>query len=258
MGGLVARAALAAQPDLPLSRLIMIGTPHAGSFAALQALRGTYPVVRRLAALDRRHDAAELARGVFSSFASLYEMIPGSADGCEADFFDPGNWPTDTPALDPALLQAARNLPQALASADERFVTIVGVGQRTVTDVKRMGGEFVYAVSGAGDGTVPMHCALLDGTPTYYFRAEHSALPRSPTVARALTEILHKGSTTALQRHSALGHQAPIYVSDTELRREYNEKVDWHALTPEARRIFLQELNKPPPHYRRRARKAQG
>jgi hypothetical protein len=35
-------------------------------------------------------------------------------------------------------------------------------------------------------------------------------------------------------------------VSDGALRRTHAEKVDWTALAPEERRLFLQSLNEPP------------
>jgi len=35
-------------------------------------------------------------------------------------------------------------------------------------------------------------------------------------------------------------------VSDGELRRTHAEKVDWAALSPKARRLFLENLNEPP------------
>lgn len=150
MGGLLARVALASAPLARVVRLITVGTPHAGTFAPLQALRGTYPVVRRLAALDRRHDAETLAANVFSSFPSLYEMLPTAASGCAVDVFEPGNWPQRGPAPRAARLQAARGFERALAPLDARCVAIVGVGQRTVTGAVRTGEEFAYAVTGAG------------------------------------------------------------------------------------------------------------
>ncbi len=255
MGGLVARAALAVADNPRVVRLITVGTPHAGSYAPVQALRGTYPVVRRLAALDLRHDAEQLAIEVFNGFPSLYEMLPTATAGCGIDLFDCDCWPRGTPAPDAALLRAARALTTALAPVDGRCIAIVGVGQRTVTGLERVGEEFVYAVSGEGDGTVPARSATLAGAPCYFFRSEHSELPRSPTVARALLDLIRKGTTTALRRSSALYHQPPVRVSDAELRNTYRNKVDWHALAPEARRIYLEQLNVPPPQYLRRARK---
>src|SRR6185295_16340616 len=47
MGGLVARAALTHAAGERGSQLVMLGTPNSGSLAAVQALRGTYSVVRK-------------------------------------------------------------------------------------------------------------------------------------------------------------------------------------------------------------------
>ncbi|MFO1400438.1 MAG: hypothetical protein U1F30_04385 [Steroidobacteraceae bacterium] len=91
MGGLLARVALAAAPQARVVRLITVGTPHAGSYAPLEALRGTYPVVRRLAALDRRHDAEALAASVFRQLPEPYEMRRRRPCGCALG--SPGNWP---------------------------------------------------------------------------------------------------------------------------------------------------------------------
>jgi hypothetical protein len=35
-------------------------------------------------------------------------------------------------------------------------------------------------------------------------------------------------------------------VSDAQLRRTHAKKVDWAALTPKERRLFLENLNEPP------------
>jgi pimeloyl-ACP methyl ester carboxylesterase len=252
MGGLLARVALASAPLARVVRLITVGTPHAGTFAPLQALRGTYPLVRRLAALDRWHDAETLAANVFSSFPSLYEMLPTVAGGCAVDVLEPGNWPQRGPAPRAARLQAARGFERALAPLDARCVAIVGVGQRTVTGAARAGEEFAYAVTGAGDGTVPLRSAAPAGVRCHFFRSEHSDLLRSPTVARALIELVRRGRTSVLPRATAPQRHAPVSVSDEQLRTLGAAKVDWQALMPEARRLYLQQLNMPPPQYLRR------
>ena len=48
MGGLLARAALRSAATR-VQRVITLGTPHLGTLAPVQALRGIYPTVRRLA-----------------------------------------------------------------------------------------------------------------------------------------------------------------------------------------------------------------
>ena len=171
------------------------------------------------------------------------------------DLFEPANWPRGTPGPRAELLRAARAVAGGLADLDERCVAIVGVGQRTVTAMERAGEEFVYAVSADGDGTVPARSATPAGVTCHFFRSEHSELLRSPTVARALLELIRHGSTATLQRTSALTHEAAVRVSDAELRRTFTTKIDWQALAPAARRLYLQQLNVPPPQYLRRARR---
>ncbi len=92
MGGVVARVALAAGAGR-ITRVVQLGAPNAGSFAAVLALRGVYVTVRKLAALDLRHDAEDLARVVFRSLPSLHELLPDPALAAGPDFFDTANWP---------------------------------------------------------------------------------------------------------------------------------------------------------------------
>ena len=56
-------------------RLVMLGTPHHGSFTIPQLLAGIDPLTKQLGRLDRRHDDGEI-QAVVSSFPGLYEMLP--------------------------------------------------------------------------------------------------------------------------------------------------------------------------------------
>ena len=80
---------------------IMLGTPNAGSLAAVQALRGTYSVVRKIAMLDLRHDAEYLARNVFASFPGLHELLPANKSVSDLDLFDAAAWPAKGPGRTP-------------------------------------------------------------------------------------------------------------------------------------------------------------
>src|SRR5688500_9411181 len=121
MGGLVARAALVHAAGKHVSQLIMLGTPNSGSLAAVQALRGTYSVVRKIAMLDLRHDAEYLARHVFASFPGLHELLPANRSVSDLDLFDAAVWPPSGPGPDTTLLRAASGLEQRMAPADARF-----------------------------------------------------------------------------------------------------------------------------------------
>jgi hypothetical protein len=256
MGGLIARGAM----DLPgferVRRLITLGAPHSGSFGAVQAIRGTYPVVRRLAALDRHNDAESLATRVFSTFPSIHQLLPAQRLSPAADLFAIGHWPRSGPQPDQHLLQDARAFVTTLPPCDARCIAISGTHQRTVVSLRLQDDDFHYEIGDAGDGTVPLASAQLEGCDNYYVRCEHSELPRSVSVARALAQLLRHGRTTRLssQRGPPLGRN--VTVSDRELRSTWNEKVDWANLGPAAHRAYLNRLNQPPPHYAaRRARR---
>ena len=243
MGGLVARAALS-QPRLAhVQQVVLLGTPNEGSFAVVQALRGTYAVVRKVARLDGASSAEQLTREVFSSFPSLYDMLPRNAG---LDLFDPGQWPASGPQPRAPLLAAARATHAALAPADARFTVVAGTGQETVTAVRRRGDEFVYTLTRRGDGTVPTVSAQLEGARNLYVRVAHSDLTRDATVAAAVADLLRRGRTTRLAQRGGSASRARAQVSDRQLRRTHIQKVDWAALTPQERRAFLENLNEPP------------
>lgn len=249
MGGLIARGAFRLPGFERVRRLITLGAPHAGSFGAVQAIRGTYPVVRRLAALDRHHDAEILATRVFSTFPSIHQLLPAHTLSPAADLFEIGHWPRSGPQPDQELLREARAFVTTLPPSDARCIAISGTHQRTVVNLRLADDDFHYEIGDAGDGTVPIASAQLPGCDNYYVRCEHSELPRSVSVARALVELLRHGRTTRLsaQRGPPLGRQ--VTVSDHDLRSTWNEKVDWAKFGPAARRDYLNRLNRPPPHY---------
>jgi pimeloyl-ACP methyl ester carboxylesterase len=254
MGALLARAALAQYGGGAgrISRLIGIGAPHGGSIAAVQALRATYPIVGRLAAMDRVHDAEALTRLAFRGFMSLYQLLPAAS--ARLDLFDPESWPQTGARPHPRLLRAARSFGEHLAPPDERFISIVGTGQRTVTGIERRGQQFRYQVSSAGDGTVASSCATLPGVRSYSLRCEHSELPRSQSVAAALIDLLQRGRTRRLRAGVIARHGRRSYVTDAGLRRELGRKLDWYSLGIGERRVYLDTLNAPPAAYSRRQR----
>jgi pimeloyl-ACP methyl ester carboxylesterase len=247
MGGLVSRAALALEGTRHIERLVLLGTPNCGSFAAVQALRGTYAVVRKVARLAQQASAESLAAEVFSTFPSLYELLPwGSCSVAGSDLFDARGWPASGPGPDADLLAAARAVQGQLAPPDERFAVIAGMGAATVTAAQRRGEEFLYTLTRGGDGTVPLQSALLAGVRSTYARVAHSDLTRNPVVAAAVVDLLRTGGTRRLPSSWRGATRASAQVSDGELRRTHAEKVDWAKLSPKARRLFLENLNEPP------------
>jgi pimeloyl-ACP methyl ester carboxylesterase len=246
MGGLVSRAALAQPGMSTVERLVLLGTPNFGSFAPLQALRGTYAVVRKIARLADRGSPESLAGKIFNTFPSLYHMLPSAqCNGC-ADLFDPAEWPRSGPRPNRTLLRGARDIQSKLVQADERISVVVGVGQETVTAVVKRRDDFVYTITRHGDGTVPAVSAGLPGARNHYTLAAHSDLTRDPTVAAAVADLLHTGKTERLPSKWKSSSAAQARISDRQLRRMHTGKVDWAGLEPDERREYLENLNEPP------------
>jgi hypothetical protein len=250
MGGLVARAALTHAAGKRVSQLIMLGTPNAGSLAAVQALRGTYSVVRKIAMLDLRHDAEYLARQVFSSFPGLHELLPAGRGVSDFDLFDAAAWPAQGPGPHVALLRAAAGLEQRMAPADARFTMVVGCNRTTATGVAvrhdANGSDFEYEYSLQGDGTVPVELARLSGARHSYVECGHSDMPLAERVIDGTMDLLTTGATQLFAAAPPVRRGSLTRVRDSELRQQYLGKVDWPHMTPEQRRLFLDTLNEPP------------
>lgn len=254
MGGLVARAALQSTQDR-VTQLITLGTPHHGSYSALQALRGSYSVVRRLAALDGRFGAEMLAANVFGSFPSLYQMLPDAVLAGKLQLGTASAWPKSDPRPDPRLLELRAAFPAALAPLDERVHCIVGTHQPTIVSALATEKEFRYTVTLQGDGTVPVPSAAI--TPDcHYVVSEHGDLPRDAGVAQCCVELLQDRRSTALaaaltKADTASDALASLEISDDEFARSYPEHVDWQSLSAEERGSYFNQLNLAPAQYQR-------
>jgi pimeloyl-ACP methyl ester carboxylesterase len=247
MGGLVSRAAMSLPARRKVRQFVLLGSPNEGSFAGVQAVRGTYPVVRKLARLDARTSAEQLAEDVFNTFPSLYHLLPPPSHTHPIDLFDAEQWPHQGPRPRPELLHAARESRAGLAKANERWSVVVGTGQPTVTGIEHVEDDFVYTVTPHGDGTIPVVSARLTGAHTYYVACAHSELTRDPLVASAVADILKTGATRRLARRWGPRNRAVGRISDSALRLTHTEKVDLTTLDADARRVFMQTLNEPPP-----------
>jgi pimeloyl-ACP methyl ester carboxylesterase len=246
MGGLVGRVALAdarLRDARRLPQLITLGTPHRGSFAPVQALRGVHGTVRRMAQVDPLHTPEQLAQDIFATFPALYDMLPDTAP----DLFDPANWPATLPGPRPELLQAAQQFRRGMPQADERVRCIVGVARDTVTGIERDDDEFRYLLTSNGDGTVPAELAVVAGAANWYARVAHSDLPRDADIAASVVELLRDDRCSRLPRSHDPDPIVRGSFTDTQLRRSCVAKLDWPHLSSEERRQFLDSLNEPLP-----------
>lgn len=246
MGGLVARAALAHDRRRRIAMIVQLGSPNDGSYAPVQALRATYPTVRKIAALDHARSAEELARRVFHTLPGLYQMLPTTDAAARVDLFNAEHWPDDELRPDAALLARAQRVRARLPAADERCRVIIGAQQETIVSAARRADGFEYEIRCAGDGTVPTQRAHWRGAPTWYAPEAHGALTQSDAVLGAVADILASGDTTRLTTDAPpLANAVVRRVTDVELRARAAAKVRWDALSIDSRRRILEPVFTP-------------
>ena len=197
MGGVVARVALAADRGR-IARAVQLGAPNSGSFAPVLAMRGVYPTVRKLAALDLRHDAEDLARIVFRTLPSLHELLPDADLTDGANLFDSSEWPDDALRPDPELLADAASARRRWPASDPRCLHVVGVRQETAVRAERRGRQFRFHYSDDGDGTVPRVLAVMPESKTWFATETHGGLPNNGRVISAVVDLLREGTTGRL------------------------------------------------------------
>jgi len=242
MGGLVARMAMRQLPKRRVRKLSMLGTPNFGSFGAVQALRGTYPFVRKLTQLDPRHSPEFLAAEVFCRFPGLLQLLPSRQRLKNLDLHRPSGWPTRGGAPDFELLAKASAVRAGLAPPEPRMTQILGVNRLTVVGLRRKGDGFEYRLGLEGDGSVPLKLARLPGLSTYYVDEAHARLPGNGAVIRAVLDIVRRGRTQALPRRWKAKRVPDMHVDDEQLCAGDDRKIDWRRLNPAQRAALLAEL----------------
>jgi len=240
MGGLVARAALAHAGAERIERVVQLGTPNAGAFAAVQALRGTYPLVRRLALLDLAHSARQLARDVFCTLPGLTELLPEAAACDGFDPFKAADWPSG-PRPKGELLAATRRARAALPPPDGRFALVAGRGRETLTGARLRDGRLEFHESDDGDGTVPLALARMPGLDTWITTQSHGAMPGDDLVTRAVVDLLGSGATGLLPKDAPAAARRGRWREEPEPGTP-GEPLFWDDLTGAERRGLLQEF----------------
>lgn len=255
MGGLVARAAVA-QGAASIQRVVMLGTPNAGSFVPVQVFRATSTSLRQVAALDLRHTSEQLVNSVFTTFPSLYQMLPFADHFQTLDLYSQSGWPKVPADLKPprrALLERAVKVQRGLAEPDpSRFHLVAGYGQPTVVGMRRSeapgDGEFLYEQSDRGDGTVPLDFAALPGMSVRYVEETHNGLPRNGRVAEAVSDLLRTGMTDGLSDSVPPLRRAVERVAESQLRAQpVFDGREGHAVTEREQRETVLALLSPVP-----------
>jgi hypothetical protein len=240
MGGLVARAALAHKGGERIGRVIQLGTPNKGVFVAVQALRGTYPLVRRVAMLDLKHSAEDLARQMLTTLPGLCGLLPAAQLCKDFDPFDPGQWP-EGPKPSAKLLEDVRASIAALPPPDQRFRLIAGFGQDTVLGLRRSGRKLEFGRGPAGDGTVPLALAQWPNLKTWFAEESHGSLPGNAEVGRAVVDLARGDSTAALPAVLPRRRGVPTLWQE-DVRLAPAPKIAWSDLSEREQREFLHEF----------------
>ena len=185
---------------------MQLGTPNRWLFAAPLALRGEYPPIRFLAALDIRKDMDDVLDIVWT-FRGLLELLPDprleSGEERASFLYDPQLWGKRLESVEAlrAELNAAGERHEALSLDGSGIDLIVGDGMPTPTAARRaptLG--FEIEVSSAGDGTVAHVCSDLENVRKWFaMGVSHGNLVKDARTVRALRDILVRGTTDLLR-----------------------------------------------------------
>ncbi len=240
MGGLIARLAFASSPDLwerfkdkEGCRLVMLGTPHQGSFSIPRMLMGKEKTTGMIAAIDLVNLEEDLLK-MIRRFPGILELLPVDD---HRDFFDERVWAAmknaeqrgwHTPIDDD--LAMARDTWRLLGNApidSANMIYVAGKAERTPIDLTIDGSEVRFQATAAGDGRVPW-ASIPKALPTFYVAAEHGDLPRHEQAFGGYLDLLQQGTTRLLRDAPPLDRGAvipfdlpddtvPIYPDDEAL-----------------------------------------
>ena len=221
MGGLVVRNFIRQHNELwntVKGRLVMLGTPNAGSFAAIQTLMGRNSLIKNVAAVlpfQSKNDWYQIV----NSFPGLYQLCPGKTE--KPNIYEKPFWDKFPDVLFDLRLQSIPKFHQDLLDAQamtvdaKRMSYIAGVGYDTPSALKAVDNDdFDFDVTPDGDGTVPHSLGLLDGITTYYIEEAHGDLPNNRTVLHAVKDILQTGETKSLPAEKPLIARSRAIMTD--------------------------------------------
>ncbi len=238
MGGLVARTVQLERPEVwqrwlqrPGSRMLMLGTPNAGSFAPMQVLSGDDSFGNALAAFGlpfQDHQARQLMADM-PGFIQLQAGLLDEALGLqqrqrwqalaeqdakmveEANWWHNGEsqrnvyrWGVPPQAVLDQAIALRRRLDQQRAEAlpqfSDRLLLVVGRARFTPAsfELNAQEGLFYLDAPDDGDGRVTRESAQLPGVKTWKVDCEHGDLADAKDAFEAYRELLTHGDTERL------------------------------------------------------------
>lgn len=196
MGGVVAALYASRHPEWErhVQRVVLLGSPLRGSYAPFEAIEGTYPFFRKLAALAPRSSLQDFQQTA-TTLPGLLALLPHVGLDHGAELLDAANWPAGggVPRPSQQVLDAVRALQPQISQSPllQRTTLLASLGHGTVDRLLHRGGQLAPGPrTGKGDGTVPAaSCARVAGAPTYLVQAEHSDLPGDWDVIFAVEQV---------------------------------------------------------------------
>ncbi|MBX3609841.1 MAG: CHAT domain-containing protein [Hydrogenophaga sp.] len=249
MGGLVARTVQLERPDVwqrwserAGARLLMLGTPNAGSYAPMQVLSGDDTFGNALAAFGlpfHDHEARNIMAGM-PGFLQLQagltdeslglgrsERWQALADQDLKTLERAATWHSEGPqrsiyrwgvppqaVLDQAIAlrkRLDRQVLEDLAAFRDRMLLVVGHARFTPArfDLDPNEGLVYLDLPEGGDGRVTLDSARLPGVRTWQLDCAHGDLPAARGAFEAYLELLERGDTARLKALPAPTRAAP-------------------------------------------------
>ncbi len=282
MGGLVARTVQLEQPEVwqrwlqrPGSRLLLLGTPNAGTFAPMQVLSGDDPLSNAIGGLGMpfqdhrfRQLIAEMP-GLLQLQAGLLEPALGLQDSqrwqalAEQDMAllkEANRWhnldvqrnvyrwgiPPQS-VLDQAVALRQRLDQQrhnALPDCSDRLLMVLGQARFTPAsfELDSNDGLIYLNAPDTGDGRVTQDGALLPGVKAWTVPCEHGDLPSHTDTFGAYLDLLERGDTQRLKVVAPSGAPAAPLVRSRP-SRERSEPLGPPVSLPE---LFQSGQSAPP------------
>lgn len=209
-GGLVAIAMMSETPGVwkrlreeADCRIVLLGAPLKGTYAAVQLLYGRHRLLSLLNMLDGRMDEDEGKRlaDQFARYPGVLELLPAAwlyEDRWQAVLGDAFYaWPAR------ALLADALRVRQQLQQVEldaQRLIYLYGKAALTPDDLLEQQGEWRFHASGAGDGVV-LWSALDAGAklPTWFMPVEHGRMASHSEYFQTLQYLLDDGVSRQLE-----------------------------------------------------------
>lgn len=261
MGGLVVRSFIRQHTELwneIKGRLVMLGTPNMGSFAAIQTLMGENSLVKNIAAVLPFQSKEDWFQ-VINSFPGLYQLCPSKL--AHPEVYEKTIWEKFPDVLFDGQIMMLPKFHQDLFDMRDKTVDparmtyIAGVGYETPSGLQTLAaGGYGFDTTLDGDGTVPHKLGLLDGITTYYVEGTpHGSLLNNRRVLKAVKDILKSGKTAELTTTKPViinprgAKAAPMIGYELEqlesvARQIQNDEKPDQAIVYDAEKVLLRAL----------------